>query len=559
MSRRNSTLVASGILLSRLSGFVRQRAVNHFFGLGPIADAFAAAFRIPNLMQNLLGEGVLSASFIPVYARLLEDGRDEEAGRVAGAIAGLLAVVAGVVSLLAVVFAGPLTSLLAVGFTAEREDLTIALVRIITPGVGFLVLSAWCLGVLNSHRRFFLAYVAPVLWNAAQIAVLVGASIVLLDHPLAPSTADRDTLETLVKALGVGTLVGGLVQFLVQVPAVRRLEPHLRPSLRWDLPGARRVLAAFGPVVAGRGVVQLSAYLDLFMASLLASGAVAALFNAQQLYLLPISLFGMSVAAAELPELSRGGAVGDTATHRLDQGLSTMAFYVVASATVFVVAGDLVIGALYRTGRFGREEEILVWVMLGVFAMALVATTSSRLLQSALYAAGDARTPARIAAERVLVSTVVGVVLMVQFDRIAVVSGGLQVVGDLPATWVLPAELREAEGAPLRLGAVGLVVGGVAASWYEYLRLAAVTRVRLGARVYAGGSRRGRLVLPGVAAAVVGLALRPVVLDIPRLVGGPAIVVAMGLAFLLVAARTHVREVATVMSAVRRALSGRRP
>ncbi len=135
-------------------------------------------------MQNLLGEGVLSASFIPVYARLLEEGRDEDAGRVAGAILGLLAVVAGVLTLLAVVFAEPLTAVLAIGFESQRRDLTATLVRIITPGVGFLVLSAWCLGILNSHRRFFLSYVAPVIWNLVQVVAVVGAGWWLLDDPL---------------------------------------------------------------------------------------------------------------------------------------------------------------------------------------------------------------------------------------------------------------------------------------------------------------------------------------------------------------------------------------
>lgn len=554
MSRRNSTLVAAGILLSRLSGFVRQRAVNHFFGFSGVADAFAAAFRIPNLLQNLLGEGVLSASFIPVYARLLEEDRQEDAGRVAGAILGLLAVTAGAITLLAVVFAEPLTSVLALGMGGVRRDLTVTLVRIITPGVAFLVLSAWCLGILNSHRRFFLSYVAPVIWNLVQVVVVVTAGVLLLDSPLEPSLATAEQLETLVTALGVGTVAGGLAQFLVQLPAVRRLEPGLRPSLRRDLPGVRRVLAAFAPIVAGRGVVQLSAYLDLLLASLLASGAIAALFNAQQLYMLPISLFGMSVAAAELPELSRGQVSGPATAARLDRGLSSMAFYVVASIAVFAVVGDLVTGALFTTGSFGRPEEVVVWVLLAGFSLGLVATTSSRLLQSALYAAGDARTPARIAAQRVGLSTLLGVVLMLQLDRIGVVDGALVQLGDLPATWVLPAAVREADDAPLRLGALGLVVGGAVGAWYEFARLARVLRGRVGTALHAAGSRRGRLVLPVVAAVLVGLVARVVVFDWYRLLGGPVAAGAMGVAYVLVARRTRVPEAATFTAAVERRL-----
>ncbi len=459
---------------------------------------------------------------------------------------------AGTITVLAVVFAEPLTSVLALGMSGARRDVTVDLVRIITPGVGFLVLSAWCLGILNSHRKFFLSYVAPVIWNIAQVLVVVGASIYLLDDPLQPSGASTDQLERLVLALGGGTVVGGLAQFLVQLPAVRRLEPHLRPSLRRDIPGVRRVLAAFGPVVAGRGVVQLSAYLDLVLASLLASGAIAALFTAQQLYMLPISLFGMSVAAAELPELSRSRAPGTETAARLERGLTSMAFWVVGSATIFVVIGDLVTGALFTTGEFGRPEEIVVWVLLAGFSLGLVATTSSRLLQSALYAAGDARTPARVAAQRVGLSTVVGVVLMLQFDRFGIVDAGVAQLGDLPATWVLPPAVREAEDVPLRLGALGLVIGGAAGAWYEFRRLATALRHRVGVGLHAAGSRRRRLVLPVVAAVLVGLGARVVVDDWYRLLGGPVAAGAMGLTYVLVALRSGVPEAATFVDALER-------
>ena len=552
MSRRSSTLVAAGIFLSRISGFLRQRAVNHFFGYGPVADAFVAAFRIPNLMQNLLGEGVLSASFIPVYARLLEEGREEEASKVAGSVAGLLAVAAGVITLVAVVFAEPLTSLLAIGMSGERRDLTVELVRIITPGIGFLVLSAWCLGILNSHRKFFLSYVAPVIWNLLQVIVLVTAAFLLLDDPGDPTTATPDQLDQLVRALGWGTVIGGLAQFLVQLPSVRRLEPHLRPSLRRDIPGVRRVLDAFGPVVAGRGVVQLSAYLDILLASLLATGAIAALFTAQQLYMLPVSLFGMSVAAAELPELSRAQAPGSETATRLDAGLSSMAFWVVGSATIFVVAGDLLAGALFTTGKFGRPEEIVTWVLLAGFSMGLVATTSSRLMQSALYAVGDARTPAIVAAQRVALSAGVGIVLMLQFDRFGVVDGSITQLGDLPAFWVLPQEVREATDAPLRLGPLGLVIGGVVAAWYEWNRLSRAVANRTGVPLSAAGSGRQRLVLPVIGAGLVGLLVRPLVIDWYRLLGGPVIVGAMGLTYVLLSLRTGVPEAGTVWGAVSR-------
>jgi putative peptidoglycan lipid II flippase len=165
-----AVLVASGIMLSRLVGLVRQRVFAHYLGSLPAADAFQAALRIPNFLQNLLGEGVLSASFIPVYARLLAGDDEKEADRVASVIGSLLAVVTLVLVLLGILVTPFLIDLIAPGFTGETRQLTITLVQILFPGVGTLVLSAWCLGILNSHGRFFLSYAAPVLWSLFIIA-----------------------------------------------------------------------------------------------------------------------------------------------------------------------------------------------------------------------------------------------------------------------------------------------------------------------------------------------------------------------------------------------------
>jgi len=169
-----AAFVATGILLSRLSGLVRQRVFSHYFGLrNDAADAFTAALRIPNLLQNLFGEGALSGSFIPVYASLLARGDRREADRVAGAVAALLALVVAVLVLIGVAATPILTAAIAPGFHGEKRELTIRIVRVLFPGVGLLVMSAWCLGVLNSHRRFLLSYASSVMWNAAMIATLL--------------------------------------------------------------------------------------------------------------------------------------------------------------------------------------------------------------------------------------------------------------------------------------------------------------------------------------------------------------------------------------------------
>src|SRR5579859_5155229 len=171
---RHAFLVAAGIFLSRIAGLVRERVIAHFLGNTSIAaDALRGSLRIPNILQNLFGEGVLSASFIPVYARLLAQKEEEESGRVAGAILSLLVFVVAVLVLAGVLATPWIIDVIVPGFKGETRALTIRLVRILFPGVGLLVMSAWCLGILNSHRRFFLSYVSAVVWNGAIIGALL--------------------------------------------------------------------------------------------------------------------------------------------------------------------------------------------------------------------------------------------------------------------------------------------------------------------------------------------------------------------------------------------------
>ena len=541
-STRNSTLVAAGILLSRVAGLVRELLIAGLLGPVPALDAFRAALRIPNLLQNLLGEGVLSASFIPVYSRLLAEGRREEASRVAGAVAGLLLAVAGALAVLGAFAARPLTLLIVPGYSGARLELTVDLVRILFPGVGFLVLSAWCLGVLNSHRRFFLAYVAPVLWNGAAVAGLVGGAVAGL------------TGAPLATALAWGTFAGGVAQFAVQVPGVRRLEPGLRPTLGTGDAATRQVLRAFVPALTGRGAVQLLAFVDLFLASYLATAAPSAIGFAQVLYLLPISLFGMSVAAAELPELASTDP-GDRAAvrARLTSGLERVAFFVVPTAAVYLLLGDLVVGALYQRGDFGPLDTLQVWAVLAGYSVGLNATTSSRLLQSALYASGDTRSPALFSVARVLLAAAVGAVLMLQLDRVAVTAGGLELAGSLPAFVPVEAALRDASDNAHRLGAVGLSLAAGTSAWLEY----ALLRRRLGARrgeLRWGGGARGPIAAGAAAAVVAGLAVRLLVGDLPPLLAAPLVLVPAGLAYLAVTAALGAREAVALARLPRRLL-----
>ena len=407
MRTGGARLVAAGILLSRLFGLVRQRVTAHYLGSGPVADALAAAFRIPNLLQNLFGEGALSASFIPVYSRLMAEGRREDAGRVAGAVFGLLALVVSVVVLVGVLVAPWLVAFVAPGIEGETRALTIALVRIIFPGLGLLVLSAWCLGVLNAHRSFFLSYASPVLWNVAIIAGLVWSG-----------TAADATAARIAVTVAFASVVGSALQLAVQVPTVLRLERGLRLSAGAASGDVRTVVRNFGPAAATRGVVQVSAYVDTLIASLLGAGALASLTYAQTISMLPVSLFGMSIAASELPTMSgatgTGEAVNDAVRARLQSGLQRVMFFVIPSAVALVVFGRVMASVLYEGGAFTRADAIWVWAALAGAGVGLLAGTMGRLYASASFALGDTRAPFRFALLRVVIGALVGIVLATQ-------------------------------------------------------------------------------------------------------------------------------------------------
>ena len=442
---KSAFFVGAGILISRIVGLIRQRIFAYFFGSSAEGDAFSAAFRIPNFLQNVFGEGALSASFIPVYAKLLAKGDEKEAARVANAIFSILALVTAVIVLIGV-FATPyIVTVIAAGFEEERRALTITLVRIFFPGAALLVLSAWCLGVLNSHHRFFISYTAPVAWNAAIIAALL-------------YFGNRVDLSSLAAATAWGSVIGSALQFGVQLPAVLRLIHDLRPVLTFSSPHVRQVLNNFFPVFVSRGVVQISAFVDTVLASFLGQGAVVALNYAQSLYTLPVSLFGMSVSAAELPAMSRAlgaaSVVAETLRHRLDQGLQRISFFIVPSAVAFLALGDVIAAVLYQTGKFTRDDSIYVWTILAGASVGLLASTLGRLYSSTYYALQDTRTPLLFAVLRVGLGSILGYFFSIH----------------------LPGLL----GLDSKLGAAGLTIASGMAGWVEFVLLRNSLNKRIG-------------------------------------------------------------------------------
>ncbi|MEP6716223.1 MAG: murein biosynthesis integral membrane protein MurJ [Terriglobia bacterium] len=470
--RGAASLVAAGILLSRLSGFVRDRYVAHYLGgRSDTADAFRLALRIPNFLQNLFGEGVLSASFIPVYAGLLARGEEEEAGRVAGAVLAILSLVTSVLVLLGMLATPVLVDVIGYGFDGPKRQLTIELVRMVFPGVGLLVISAWCLGVLNSHRRFFLSYSVGVVLNLAMLVALFW---------FGPRTSE----EGLTRVLAIAYVIGSALQLVVQLPVALTLIPQLRVGFFTQLASVRTVIRNFGPVFLSRGVVQISGFIDSMLATPV-HGGLNMLAVASNVSILPVSLFGMSVSASELPEMSR--AIGEDAEvaaylrKRLAAGLRRITFLVIPSAVAFLALGDQIIGAIYQSGLFTRADTLWGWGILAGSGVGLLASTQGRLYSSTFYALKDTRTPLRFAIIRIALTTALGY---------------------LCVRW-LPGWL----GVSPQWGIPGLTASAGVSGWVEFVLLRRALARRIGSEPV-GVAYLTRLWIVAVLAAVLALAVK---------------------------------------------------
>jgi putative peptidoglycan lipid II flippase len=341
------------------------------------------------------------------------------------------------------------------------------------------------------------------------------------------------------------------LQLLVQLPAVRRLTRGMRLSFDRDSPEVRGVIRRFVPVVVGRGVVQLLSYVDLILASLLAVGAVSALTYGQVLYLLPISLFGMAVAAAELPELARLGPAGrGRIKERLVTGMERVTFYVAPTVALYVLAGDVIVRLLLERGEFQPADTRLVWFVIGAFALGLLGTTRSRLLQNGLYALDRTKLVARIAVLRVGLAALLGAILMFPLDRWAIVGSSVQRDGDVGFT-PLREGLRLLEDGPPRLGVVGLALGAALSSWVEYRVLRGALEWRIGRLPGLSHGERWSL-LAALGAGVLAAGIRSMTEHLPSLVAALVVLVPAVLTYLLITATMAVPEARAIVDRARR-------
>jgi putative peptidoglycan lipid II flippase len=387
-----------GIGVSRVFGLVREQVVAFYFGRSAAYSAFIAAYKVPNLVRVLLGEGNLSASFIPVLAERMAAAEPAEAQRLARGVLGLLLVTVAAVTLIGMAAAPALAWIVAPGFDPELRDLVERLVVILFPTMGFMVVGAWCMGVLHAHGRFLWPNLAPVFWSVAS----AGALIAFVGR------VDVDP----VYVLAWGVVVGSALQLAVQLPATRTALGTLVPAGGWRDPALAKVLALFTPMLVGTGVAQLSTLVDVQIASFLSDQSVATLAYAQRLYLLPLSLFGVAIAQVALPALSHEAAhAGERILEELGAAWRRMAFLMLPAALGLAAFGRPAVSLLFERGRFdGTDTSAVTWV-LAAYAAGLLAYGSVRLFATGFYAVQDTRTPVRVAVVALGVNVALGIAL----------------------------------------------------------------------------------------------------------------------------------------------------
>lgn len=397
-------VVGSATLLSRIFGYVRDMVFALYFGAGPVSDAFIAAFRIPNLFRRLFGEGSLTIAFIPVFTEYLTRDGKGEAFRLAGSALRLLSAALAVIAVLGVLLSPLIVRGVAFGFADSPETLSlaVALSRIMFPYVFFICLVAFSMGVLNALGHFAAPALAPVFLNVGMI----GAMIIVSAY-----TAD---MTVWIRGLAVGVLIGGLLQLLLQIPFLIRMGFSFRCRGRLFHPGLKRIGTLMVPATFGAAVFQINTLIQTLLASFLPPGSLSYLYYADRLVQFPLAIFGIAVATAVLPSLSRQAAARDYESLKETFAYSLkLVFFITAPSMVgLILLGEPIVALLFKRGAFGPETTQLTAAALLYYSMGLWAFSSVRILYNTFYALQDTKTPVKMATLSILANAVFGLLLM---------------------------------------------------------------------------------------------------------------------------------------------------
>lgn len=527
---RGTGVVSALTLLSRLLGFVRDVLVARLFGASYIADAFFVAFRIPNLLRSFVAEGALTSAFVPVFSGELRAGSDR-AQAALSSVGTLLFIATALLSLVGILGAETIVTLFAPGFVADpaKLDLCIMLTQIMFPFIVCVSFVAMLNGALNSARIFGAAAWAQVWMN---LALIVGALI-------AGYSAERNAAIM----LAFSVIVGGLIQIVVQIPALRRAGFRLRPTTAVFTPPVREVLRLMIPATIGAAVYQISIFLNTLLASLLEPGSVSWLFYADRLTQLPIGVFTVSLASVVLPTLASAEAAGDRAAfgQNLVNSLRYTSFVIIPLSVGTCVLAEPLIRLMFERGAFSAESSLRTAQAVQTLAVGLWGASCHSMVVRAFMAEKDPRTPTVISLGALILGFALAIVFM----------GPLYLPADgVAATVIASLQSRLAgSGLGLTLGHAGLGLASSITSTFAFVVLAMIMhrrRVGLAWRPFLSATACSILASIAMAGVIIGCGLRDLA-PLPAVVGGTIL---GGVTFLAVAWALGMREVREAIALV---------
>ncbi|MFA5074080.1 MAG: murein biosynthesis integral membrane protein MurJ [Nitrospirota bacterium] len=415
-------IVGGATLASRIMGYLRDMAMSWAFGTTMAADAFYVAYRIPNLLRELLAEGSMSAAFIPVFTETLARESKENAKRLANAVFARLLVILTVLTILGVMLAPFLVQLIAFGwaFKAEYYDkylLGVTLTRIMLPYLLFIGLAALAMGMLNSLRSFLTPALSPVMLNVMTIISIVISSQVLSEPIL---------------GVAVGVVLGGLCQFLIQIPALKKQDMMIRPHVQPSHPGVKKIGRLALPILVSSSVNQINIVISTIFASFLVTGSITYLFYGMRFIHFPLGIFGIAIATAVLPSLSAQAVRNETRDFRetLSLGLRLVFFIMFPAMVGLITLRIPIINLLLEHGQFDRLSTNGTAIALLYYAVGLWAFAGVRIVAQAFYALQDTRTPVKIAFLALITNILLSTVFILWTD---LAHGGLALANSLSA------------------------------------------------------------------------------------------------------------------------------
>ena len=404
---RSAGIVSVAVAMSRVTGLVREIVMARLFGAGFVYDAFLLGFRIPNLTRDLFAEGALSAAFVPIFTQTLAQKGKKEAAVLSNLVATALILIVGAFCVLGVIFSPTLVDLLAEGFrqVPGKFELAVKMTRVMFPFLLLVALAAQAMGVLNACNRFAVPALASTFFNLGSVALGLA-----LGYGLGPMLGIEP-----ITGMAIGVVLGGALQLVWQVPALRKEGFGFRLAWDWNHPGLRKIITLMGPAILGNAAVQINVMVNTNFASRIpGNGPVSWLGYAFRFMQLPLGLFGVAIASATLPSISRSAGAGNFEEFRrtLSKSLGMVFLLTLPSSIGLIVLGDSMIGAIYQGGKFRAFDTHQTALALSCYAIGLAGYSALKVLNPAFYALHDARTPMMISLISIAVNYVTAVLLL---------------------------------------------------------------------------------------------------------------------------------------------------